>query len=329
MIFDKDTWLDVGKGFTVYDCAYRGPDLQAFIFMESTERTEDLECRIVFTYNDEEEPEERFYCVNYSGLDFPRIAFRPQPNETVVVTLNAFVYSYTPDEDDPEDNFPGDLAGTNLVSPPAQIVRIGENLYTVGSARRMQKRIGNGKWQEITKEIPVPQAYLDVNGDEMSAYDWRDASGFSENDIYACGGHGDLWHFDGKIWRQVDFPSNELLNNICCAEDGNVYIGGNLGRLWMGRNDEWKLVSDNEFSMPWKDIAFFQGMLYLGSDFGLWTFNGKEIATAETPVGIQLCAGSCIDISYEKDRLLTAGQHGACLFDGKNWEILFDRSELE
>ena len=80
--------------------------------------------------------------------------------------------------------------------------------------------------------------------------------------------------------------------------------------------------------MPWKDIAYFQKTLYLGSDYGLWTYVDGTIKLADVPSQVQLCSGSGIDVNFEADLMLTAGQNGAAMFDGNNWEILFNRLEL-
>lgn len=66
--------------------------------------------------------------------------------------------------------------------------------------------------------------------------------GFSENDIYAAGGKGDVWNFDGDEWRQIHFPSNMLIESICCGQDGYVYIGAQSGTVFKGRKDQWKMI---------------------------------------------------------------------------------------
>ena len=328
MIFSKETWETVGKGYSIYDCAFREEVLQVFVFVEMTEDSDTVpDTRIVFTYNDEEEPEERYFYQSYNDFEFARVASRTTKNEVCVVDMNRNVYSYDSDQADREDLHPHEITGSELVSVPTQIERIGDSLYTVGNPRRMHKRIGINEWQDLTADLPIPSNFLAEDGEAMMAHCWKDLSGFSEQDIYTGGGEGEVFRFDGKAWKQCNFPSNELIHNACCS-DGNVYVGGNLGRLWVGREDEWKLVSDHEFTMPWKDIVWFRGRVFLGSDYGLWELKGDKIIRAEVPDQVQVCSGS-LDVSADGNHLLTAGQNGASLFDGKNWQILFDRAELE
>ena len=74
-------------------------------------------------------------------------------------------------------------------------------------------------------------------------FGFNDVDAFSKEDMYAVGGAGDVWHCDGQRWTQLPFPSNELLYTVCCAGDGNVYITGNMGALWVGRKDRWKRLA--------------------------------------------------------------------------------------
>jgi hypothetical protein len=158
-------------------------------------------------------------------------------------------------------------------------------------------------------------------------------SAFSENDMYAAGGQGDLWHYNGTKWRQLPFPSNELLHTICCAGDGNVYITGQNGSLWVGREDRWKKLADGELSLPFKDSEWFAGKLYCGSDYGLWVKHEKgqllPLRDADESVNGDIAMSSGrIDISPDGSLMLTAGPMGASLYDGKKWQLLFNSNLL-
>jgi hypothetical protein len=131
-----------------------------------------------------------------------------------------------------------------------------------------------------------------------------------------------------KKWQQFAFPSNEWLFNVCCAGDGSVYIGGNMGSLYVGRENAWTKLHDSSQSVPWKDIAWFGGKLWCGSDYGLWELKGKKLIRAEVPAEVQLSSGA-LDVSPDGQQLLTAGPNGASIFDGKTWQVLFNRNDLE
>ena len=323
MIFTKDNFEMLTKNYIPVDCAIRSKDRLAFVFVDpAPDENEARKSRFVF-FNLAKPVGNNFFMKAYSGFDFPRVAATPVRNmDTVVLDINGYVYSY---EEDLEDELPDDVDDSRPV--PECIERIGEHLYAVGRVRRMYRRDGVNQWTDMTEDLPLPEGYQEMGG-EFVNFEWKDVSGFSESDIYAVGGLGDVWHFNGTDWRQCDFPSNELLNNVCCAADGKVYIGGNLGRLWVGKDDAWECVSEHKFTMAWKDIAYFQKTLYLGSDYGLWVYKGGAIELADVPAQVQLCAGSGVDVNFEGDLMLVAGQNGASMFDGQTWEVLFDRAEL-
>ena len=78
----------------------------------------------------------------------------------------------------------------------------------------MAKRIGPDELVRIS-----PDSSKRIQSDDFRAMD-----GFSATDIYACGGRGNLWHFDGSQWSQLDPSANWGMRTICCAEDGQIYI---------------------------------------------------------------------------------------------------------
>ena len=330
MVFTKETWAKVGKDYSIYDCAIRSPTRQCFLMYESQKsphRDPLPIARFLFTYNDESDPAERFYATHFGHFGFARLAFSEQPIPNYVgVDTVGHVFGYDKDRSEEEPEHPWRVNGSDLAAVVTQVIRIGQNVYTVGGPRRMYRRGGVGQWIDVTANLALPKD-VDKPGKGLS-YLWQDATGFSEQDIYVAGGDGDVWHFDGKKFTQCSFPSNELLFNVCCASDGNVYVGGNMGSIYVGREHKWKKLADGSFSVRWKDIAFFAGRLWCGSDYGLWELKDGKLVRADVPADVQLVSGA-IDISPDGKLMLTAGPDGAALFDGQRWEVLFSRHDLE
>lgn len=330
MIFTEETWAKVGANYSIYDCAIRSRTRQCFLMYEkqaSPHRDPLPKIQFLFTYNDETDPEERYFFKNFGNFGFARLAYceSPIPNY-VAVDTEAKVFGYDKDRDGEEPEHPWHVKGSDLAAVVTQVIRIGKNIYTVGGPRRMHRRAGVGQWIDVTANLALPKD-VDKPGKGLS-YMWQDAAGFSEQDIYVAGGDGDVWRFDGKKFTQCSFPSNELLFNVCCASDGNVYVGGNMGSIYVGRENKWKKLADGSFSVRWKDIAFFAGRLWCGSDYGLWELKDGKLVRADVPADVQLVSGA-IDISPDGKLMLTAGPDGAALFDGQRWEVLFSRHDLE
>ena len=328
-IFDKTTWTKFASDFSVYDCSFGFENRYAFLMYEKQESPHrDPLPRLRYLMARMERPiEKRFYFSEFGNFGFARIAFGESfEQEFVSVDTGGLVFGYSPPRAGEEPAHPYNLPGSDLAGVVNQVVRIGQSIYTVGGPRRLHKRVGVGQWLDLSKNVPWPKDVA-VPGNGLK-YMWSDASGFSESDIYVAGGEGDVMRFNGQKFSKVAFPSNELLHSVHCAGDGQVYIGGNMGSLYVGRENTWKKLAGSNFSVPWKDIAWFAGKLWCGSDYGLWTLEGGQLQRATVPADVQLTAGA-IDVSPDGKHMLTAGPDGASLFDGQTWQVLFSRHDFE
>ncbi|WP_173391104.1 hypothetical protein [Ralstonia solanacearum] len=180
----------------------------------------------------------------------------------------------------------------------------------------MFKRVDRNQWVEIG---PLPP---DSNGE----VGFDDFDAFSETDIYAAGGKGDVWHYDGKAWHRVPFPSNMWIASVCCGQDGHVYIGAQSGSVFQGRGNEWKLIHKGDLSLPFKDMVWFGDRVYATNDYGLWEIKDGSIKPSDAPIEITNCSGN---LSVGDGVMLLAGHYGAALHDGTGWTRLFSIAELE
>ena len=98
-----------------------------------------------------------------------------------------------------------------------RIVCIDGYAYSVGTARNIYKRVAVGEWEQFNSEGLPPYRYDGTGGHHRG---FNDMDGPDESLLYAVGGHGDVWRFDGSRWIQCDFPSNEQLGTVTVAPDG-------------------------------------------------------------------------------------------------------------
>jgi hypothetical protein len=323
-IIDRMQFSRFVSGYSIFDgtVGFYG-DRYAFILVEYTRspHRDPLPMTRVLFVRMERPIERRFYHMTFDNLGFTRIGYHEAAiQEFVAVDTSGAVMSYRDGQAGLEARIQSVLASKEYVSVYSQVIRAECSLYALGWPRRIMKREGSG-WHEFSRGIPVSSEILD--GKDLTECTFHGLSAFTERDMYAVGGEGEVWRFDGARWHQCGFPSNELLFNVCCAADGNVYIGGNNGSLWVGRGDKWKRLAADDFSVSWKDLAFFAGKLWLGSDYGLWELRDGAIIRAEVPEDVLACSGA-LDVSVDGTVLLTAGGNGACRFDGHAWEVLFD-----
>ncbi|ECG5958398.1 hypothetical protein QEA29_004516 [Salmonella enterica] len=192
--------------------------------------------------------------------------------------------------------------------------------WVCGPRGNVARRVGEDKWEY--RGNPFPDT-MDVY--ELDNQIFMDIDGFSENDMYAVGGQGRVWHYDGQSWSQVAFPTNMHLYTICCGGDGEVYIGAQSGAVFKGRGDRWQQIISGGMAKPFNDMVWFQGKVWATSDYGIWAIEGDIIGSPLIPDEVAACAGS---MSVGDGVLLVAGEGGAAFHNGDFWQSLFLQYEM-
>lgn len=191
------------------------------------------------------------------------------------------------------------------------------NLVMITTGRDVLIREGDQKWARIGSAFV--QNFETYEG-------FSDFDGFSLEEIYAVGGNGGVFKFDGNSWRQLEFPTNIGVSSVCCGGDSHVYVGAGTGRIYRGKDDQWELIHDDEIALPYRDMVWHQDCLWCCNDFGIWQFkDGKPVH--DLPAGIGSCCGH---LSVRDGVLLTAGFGGAAWLDNDDqWHTLFLFDDLQ
>ncbi|MET0026290.1 MAG: hypothetical protein ABW101_01535 [Candidatus Thiodiazotropha sp.] len=243
--------------------------------------------------------------------------------------------------------------------PIMQLRNIAGKAYVAASWRTVFRREGPNEWTCLRGN---DQEEIEEFKKTNRNYGFNDIGGFADDDIYACGGDGDVMHFDGKEWRQLYCPTNEELLSICCAPDGKVYIGGQRGSLVVGRNDQWEVLK-SKAPDEINDLAWFKGRLYMTCrTYGINELYDDQIRSTpgtsgmgqavkperlsegnrralkeaganqadidlidilEVPTSTVLAPASVHTLATDGNILLAAGVNRVVAFDGKGWQVLF------
>ncbi|QIL80759.1 hypothetical protein G7047_13235 [Diaphorobacter sp. HDW4A] len=195
-------------------------------------------------------------------------------------------------------------------------------VYGVGWSRSVCKREGPNHWVPIWNKLPVPKSKSTT---DLNRYGFRAIDGFSGFDIYAAGGDGDVWHYDGKEWKQIPFPSNMMIHNVCCGGDGFVYIAGHGGTVFRGRADKWTKICDGIASYWFNDMVWYQDKVWATNDYGICAFNEKGEQKLDLPDFVRSSTGY---MAQGDGVLVIAGMYGASMHDGKEWRSLVDLIDL-
>ena len=317
VFLDKKRWTEVFSEFEIVDVAVQERGilhLCARLRMTSDAASHlmdhDIETRIIILYTDKPEGENCGF-EELTGMAFPKVGVsrKPFPKPSGLVSAmnrDGDVWPRGGGVDGPMEHIaPGKSPGTK------RLKCINGFTYSVGIGRALYKRVGVGKW------IPFQEGFPKV--ESTNRHGFRDLDAFSESDMYAVGGHGDVWHFDGNKWRQMGFPSNVQLATVTCAGDGNVYISGEGGSLWVGGESTWKSIYEGSSSVLWNDVLWFQNKLWLASDYQFRQLNGKNLE----PVTHE---GEAVPMSGHMDvydgLLAIANLQYVRSFDGTTWRRL-------
>ena len=185
----------------------------------------------------------------------------------------------------------------------------------VGPRRTVFIRDAPDTWRQISAGL-LPQAgriSLDSSG-------FSDIDGFSEADMYACGGRGDLWHFDGSLWTQVDVPTNDNLWRLCCASNGSVYVITGRRAVLVGRNQSWSMVNQDVTDEVLESIVDYQGRVMVSTQSALFEVVGGAFQAAL--LGEMPSMASRSFLAGGDGILLVAGSRDACSFDGTSWSVI-------
>jgi hypothetical protein len=176
--------------------------------------------------------------------------------------------------------------------------------------RQAYRRDGAKKWTCIDESMRPPSGKGEVAGFEA-------VGGFSEKEIYAAGWDGMIWLYDGKKWKELDSPTNVILTNLCCAEDGNVYICGRKGMLLRGRKNKWEIVKHESGEMDLWGLEWYSGKLYLASMRHVFIL-AKDDSLEKVRMGGDP-AETAYHLSAADGIMWSIGAKDAMSFDGKTW----------
>ncbi|UXH80637.1 WD40/YVTN/BNR-like repeat-containing protein [Roseateles amylovorans] len=306
------------EGFGIRDAVLRDRNILVFIALQDWDDTkpqpfeEELKTRYICYFRDED----RWGADHLEGFAGMMVGASVKPLcQNICVDRSGQVYVKGSGVTAVEKKIPGGMGHGPKRGSVRNIKQIAGWLYGCGGARSLFRRVGPDRWEEIG---PLPPEGPGEVG-------FHDFDGFSESDLYAAGGQGDVWRYDGRAWHQVAFPCNQWIESVCCGADGHVYIGAESGTVFRGRGDQWELIHQGDLSLPFLDMVWFNDRVYATNDYGLWEIQDGQVRPSAAPIEITNCAGN---LSVADGVMLMAGPHGAALHDGGSWSRLFSIAEL-
>lgn len=245
------------------------------------------------------------------------MAFDPE-KKPIVIGIESRVWTPNPDTNGFEPRMDGVVDGGLLAGAVMRARTFGGSLLVATNARQLFVRMAPSQWVLLGPATPVaPEEYYKCG--------FEDFSQFTDDDLYAVGGSGDIWHFNGEHWRQCKFPTDWGLSAVCCAPDGEVYVADSVV-IYCGRGDRWKrLRTKGRISLPIKDLVWFEDKIWATNDYGFWVLEGDTLVEADVPSDVKVCSGN---LAVRDGVMLLAGYGGATYKCDGVWTTIFHDFEL-
>jgi hypothetical protein len=193
--------------------------------------------------------------------------------------------------------------------PLRGVRNIGDHVYVVGMGRQAWRRDGENAWSLIDQGARPPADNKQVVGFEA-------VDGFSESEIYAVGWDGEIWKYDGKVWKQIDSPTNLVLTGLCCAGDGKAYATGRKGLLLRGRDAQWEVVDHESMGDDIWGSAWYNGKLYVSTMSEVYTFENDKFKPVDWGAD---APNTCYHLNAADGVLWSFGAKDLMAYDGKAW----------
>jgi hypothetical protein len=213
-------------------------------------------------------------------------------------------------EDGDVFTYVGGKSATETIEPRPAVLRgvttLDGKAMAFGMRRQVYRRDGEGRWK--------PMHAPDIKEGEAAGFEAL--CGFSLSDVYAAGWEGEIWHYDGRRWRNEDSPVNVILTGATTHDDGKVYICGQNGTLLCGRKGEWEIVADGDTVDDFWSIISFKKKIYVVSFAALYVLKRGHLEIVDPGnISIDTYQG----LTEAEGVLWSAGAEDIATFDGINW----------
>jgi hypothetical protein len=316
----KSEWEESVKGWVIVDCVFPENDKISILLREDIPHEiasrgwdSDINSRVMTIFFDD--GNEKSGHRDFTGFEYPKLGFSQNPtSQRLLLNRNTEgqIYASGSGSEGSEAVKPGATSKESFYGN--RLVCIDGWTYALGMVREVHKRIEIGKWEPMMNGFDQPRY-------EGCASDWgfNDMDGPNENNLYAVGGKGDVWRYDGNKWHWCDFPSNEVLATVTVAPDGQVYISGDGGSLWVGKENTWKQLAKAHSTINYNDSVWFNDQLWLCSDYRLEVWDGKKL---DRPVHGDSTIVYSGHMDAHENLLVVAGVSEVHAFDGKEWHTI-------
>lgn len=157
-----------------------------------------------------------------------------------------------------------------------------------------------------------------ITPDKFTTANLYTVYGFAHDDLYAAGGSGAMYHFNGTEWKKMLMPKSTVIDAMWGTNTNNIYAVG--GEIFHFNGMFWKTVDVGSTEQMYDIWGTAENNLYVvGRNGTFLQYNGEHWIKIETNTNQTLTGvwGSDPENIYISCRAENAGENGVILhYDG-------------
>jgi len=154
-------------------------------------------------------------------------------------------------------------------------------LYMTSHYRTVLRRDAPDQWTHLKGGLPSVAESIKEADNSNRKLGFQSMDSFAENNIYAGGGNGDLWQWNGKKWKVIDLPMNSYIDHVVCGGDGLVYISTDDGII-VGEKDKWEFADINDdLDIIVETMVWYKDRLYVATATQLYQIKDNHFSLSE------------------------------------------------
>jgi hypothetical protein len=187
---------------------------------------------------------------------------------------------------------------------------VGEDVFAAGMSRQVYRR-QRGNWSHVSGPIQPPPG-------QMKGF--NSIAGSAANAVFAVGYDGEVWFYDGRLWKQLDSPTSVALHRVISLPSGHAVICGAAGVLLQATPGGIATVRNDATTDNLYGLAVFKGKVYVSSLTALYAIGPNGLEPMDTGLTGPLTFGS---LDASENELWSAGAgHLLKTQDGVAWSLV-------
>ncbi len=190
-----------------------------------------------------------------------------------------------------------------------RFIKLIDGILYAGGTNNYIFRFTNNKWTEIGTDA--------MRKDPVRLKSFENATGFNAEELYTFGWEGAIWSNFSGGWQKIVSPTKYILHDGDVHNE-HVYLGGQLGTILKGRNDNWEVIQTGPNVDIWS-VKSFGDSVYFSTMYGILRLKNDKI-TVFKELGPDM--RTAMKLFVGPSGLWSVGASDIALFDGKKWHAI-------